>query len=123
MHISHDAWVEDDKLDLPMARMPEAELQRCGLPADGGCDWWAAEVDVLPYGVVLDFVFSDSALRAWDNNGQQARALQACTCRLFLACGSPFQHLGQPWAAGAAPPAFTILPCFLATAGSPNPAS
>lgn len=36
-----------------------------------GCDWWGAEVDVLPYGLVLDFVLSDSALQAWDNNGQQ----------------------------------------------------
>ena len=38
-----------------------------------GCDWWEAKVDVLPYGLVLDFVFSDSALQAWDNNGQQVR--------------------------------------------------
>ena len=30
-----------------------------------------AELDVLPYALVLDFVFSDSALQAWDNNGQQ----------------------------------------------------
>ena len=36
-----------------------------------GCEWWAAEVDVLPYGLVLDFVLSDSFLQAWDNNGQQ----------------------------------------------------
>ena len=28
-------------------------------------------MDVLPYALVLDFVFSDSALQAWDNNGQQ----------------------------------------------------
>ncbi len=40
-----------------------------------GCEWWAAEVDVLPYGLVLDFVLSDSALQAWDNNGQQVRCL------------------------------------------------
>ena len=26
-----------------------------------------AEVDVLPYGLVLDFVLSDSTLQAWDN--------------------------------------------------------
>lgn len=36
-----------------------------------GCDWWAAEMDVLPYALVLDFVLSDSALQAWDNSGQQ----------------------------------------------------
>ena len=89
VHISHDAWVEDDKLDLPMARMSEADLQRFGLPADGGCDWWSTPVEVLPYGVVLDFVFSDSALRAWDNNGQQARRCPplrppTCACTLGL---------------------------------------
>ena len=36
-----------------------------------GCEWWGAELDVLPYALVLDFVFSDSALQAWDNNKQQ----------------------------------------------------
>ena len=40
-----------------------------------GCEWWAAEVDVLPYGLVLDFVLSDSSLQAWDNNSQQASPL------------------------------------------------
>lgn len=40
---------------------------------ENGADWWAAELDVLPYAVVVDFVFSDAALRAWDNNGQQVR--------------------------------------------------
>jgi hypothetical protein len=40
-----------------------------------GCEWWAAEVDVLPYGLVLDFVLSDSSMQAWDNNSQQASPL------------------------------------------------
>lgn len=48
--------------------MPQVE--KFGLRREG-CDWWGAEVDVLPYGLVLDFVLSDSALQAWDNNNQQ----------------------------------------------------
>ena len=117
LHISHDAWVEDEKQDIPMRQLSDKEVRiltpwsspaqhACcfehvhvavvgAIPkrllaksctaywADAGmqveefrlrregCDWWGAEVDVLPYGLVLDFVFSDSALQAWDNNGQQ----------------------------------------------------
>ena len=65
-----------------MARLAPDQAQSYGLPTGDGCDWWAAEVEVLPYGVVLDFVLSDSAMRAWDNNGQQALhfplSLQSC---------------------------------------------
>ena len=46
------------------------QVEKFGLRREG-CDWWGAEVDVLPYGLVLDFVLSDSTLQAWDNNGQQ----------------------------------------------------
>jgi hypothetical protein len=72
VHLSHDAWVEEEKLDLPMQRLGEEQAAAYGLrQGDNGADWWAAEVDVLPYALVVDFVFSDAALRAWDNNGQQ----------------------------------------------------
>lgn len=47
-----------------------AQVQRYGLQRDG-CEWWAADVDVLPYALVVDWVLSDSAMAAWDNNGQQ----------------------------------------------------
>ena len=47
------------------------QVEKFGLRREG-CDWWGAGVDVLPYGLVLDFVLSDSALQAWDNNSQQA---------------------------------------------------
>ena len=46
------------------------QVQRYELQREG-CDWWAAEIDVLPYALVVDWVLSDSALAAWDNNGQQ----------------------------------------------------
>ena len=47
-----------------------AQVRRYGLQRDG-CEWWAADVDVLPYALVVDWVLSDSAMAAWDNNGQQ----------------------------------------------------
>lgn len=47
-----------------------AQVQRYGLQRDG-YEWWAADVDVLPYALVVDWVLSDSAMAAWDNNGQQ----------------------------------------------------
>ena len=72
VHLSHDAWVEEEKLDLPMQHLGEEQAAAYGLrQGDHGAEWWAAEVDVLPYALVVDFVFSDAALRAWDNNGQQ----------------------------------------------------
>lgn len=45
-------------------------MQRYGMHREG-CEWWGAEIDVLPYALVIDWVLSDSALAAWDNNGQQ----------------------------------------------------
>lgn len=34
-------------------------------------DWWSCTIDVLETAFVLDYVLSDSAKRAWDNNNQQ----------------------------------------------------
>ena len=84
VHLSHDAWVEEEKLDLPMERLTEERAAAYGLRQGNGCDWWATELDVLPYAVVIDFVFSDSALRAWDNNGQQV-SMRCCSCSLYSA--------------------------------------
>ncbi|CAK0787776.1 hypothetical protein CVIRNUC_010998 [Coccomyxa viridis] len=69
VHVSHDAWVEEEKEDVPMRPLSQKEVSEHGLRE--GCEWWGAQLDVLPYALVLDFVFSDSALQAWDNNGQQ----------------------------------------------------
>lgn len=46
-------------------------MQQYGLQQ--GCEWWAAGIDILPYALVVDWVLSDSALAAWDNNGQQVQ--------------------------------------------------
>ncbi len=34
-------------------------------------DWYSCQFDVLETAFVLDFVFSDTAKRSWDNNAQQ----------------------------------------------------
>lgn len=34
-------------------------------------DWYSCQLDVLDTAFVLDFVFSDTAKRSWDNNAQQ----------------------------------------------------
>ena len=34
-------------------------------------DWWACTIDVLETAFVLDYVLSDTAKKAWDNNNQQ----------------------------------------------------
>ena len=34
-------------------------------------DWWSCKVNVMDSAYVLDYVFSDSAKRSWDNNKQQ----------------------------------------------------
>ncbi len=34
-------------------------------------DWYSCQFDVLDTAFVLDFVFSDTAKRSWDNNAQQ----------------------------------------------------
>jgi len=34
-------------------------------------DWYNCQIDVLDTAFVLDFVFSDTARRSWDNNAQQ----------------------------------------------------
>lgn len=42
-------------------------------------DWWSCKLDVLNTAFVLDYVFSDSAKRSWDNNAQQ---VSHCTLRM-----------------------------------------
>ncbi|CAL8472333.1 g11876 [Coccomyxa elongata] len=69
LHMSHDAWVEEEKQDIPMVPMSAEEVERYGLQQ--GCEWWVAVMDILPYALVVDWVLSDSALASWDNNGQQ----------------------------------------------------
>ena len=56
-------------LQIPRGCVCKLQVSNHGLRE--GCEWWGAELNVLPYALVLDFVFSDSALQAWDNNGQQ----------------------------------------------------
>ena len=43
-------------------------------------DWHSCQFDVLNTALVLDFVFSDSAKRSWDNNAQQVSISAAVLC-------------------------------------------
>lgn len=40
-------------------------------------DWYSCQFDILETAFVLDFVFSDTAKRSWDNNAQQVIKLLA----------------------------------------------
>ena len=39
-------------------------------------DWWGVDIQVDAAACVLDFVLSDSAHRAWDNNGMKVSSSQ-----------------------------------------------
>ena len=46
-------------------------------------EWWGADIQVDAAACVLDFVLSDSAHRAWDNNGLKVSSSQ---CSRVIAC-------------------------------------
>ena len=52
---------------------------------------------MLPYGLILDFVFSDSALQAWDNNSQQVRSCACCieSLRCFVQLAEAHPQLAR----------------------------
>lgn len=69
LHLGYDGWWEQDMQELPLKRMSDAKVSQHNLVHHG--DWYSCQFDILETAFVLDFVFSDTAKRSWDNNAQQ----------------------------------------------------
>ncbi|KAL3139315.1 hypothetical protein ABBQ38_003653 [Trebouxia sp. C0009 RCD-2024] len=69
LHLGYDGWWEQDMQQIPLKRLSDAKVSQYSLAHHG--DWWSCKLDVLDTAYVLDYVFSDSAKRSWDNNAQQ----------------------------------------------------
>ncbi|KAK9830489.1 hypothetical protein WJX72_012015 [[Myrmecia] bisecta] len=68
VNLGYDHWWQQDIKEIRLSRMPIAEVERNGLPRHN-CDWWECTVQIPSSAAILDYVFCDTAKRAWDNNG------------------------------------------------------